>query len=71
MYKLRIYENTIKTEKIQPSRTSEYFARVLIAMLCDNWTNKIFVSACFFSDISNLRGGSMLKTMKEIYIFNC
>jgi hypothetical protein len=37
-------------------------------MLCDNWTKKMFVSACIFSDITNLRGGSVLKTMKDIYI---
>jgi hypothetical protein len=66
-----MYQNGIKAEKIELPRTSEYFACVFIAMLCGNWTKKMFVSACIFSDITNLRGGNILKTMKEIYIFDC
>jgi hypothetical protein len=53
-YKLRIYQNGIKAEKIELSRTSEYFACVFVAKLCGNWAKKMFVSACIFSDITNL-----------------
>jgi hypothetical protein len=31
----------------------------------------MFVSACISRDITNLRGGNIFKTMKEIYIISC
>jgi hypothetical protein len=65
-----MYQNGIETEKISLPHTSEYFTCVFIAMLCDNWTKKIFVSACIFSDITNVWGENISKTMKEIYVFN-